>query len=45
MGDAQALTGADGMASVTAPEVPSTLGLTAERAGLVRSFPVKVIAR
>jgi hypothetical protein len=45
MGDAQALTGADGTASVTAPEVPSALGLTAERAGLVRSFPVRVIAR
>ena len=45
LGGAQALTGADGVASVTAPEVPSAVRLTAERAGLVRSFPVRVIAR
>jgi hypothetical protein len=45
LGGAQALTGADGVASLTAPEVPSALPLTAARAGLVRSFPVRVIAR
>jgi hypothetical protein len=45
LGDTQALTGADGVASVTAPARTGAVRLTAERAGLVRSFPVRVIAR
>jgi hypothetical protein len=40
---AQALTGADGVAVVTAPAAPGRVRLTAERAGLVRSFPVRVV--
>ena len=43
LGGAQALTGADGVAVVTAPATPGRLRLTAERTGLVRSFPVRVV--
>jgi hypothetical protein len=43
LGAAQAVTGADGVAVVTAPASPGALRLTAERAGLVRSFPVRVV--
>ena len=42
LGGAQALTGADGVAVVTAPPAPARVRLTAERAGLVRSFPERV---
>jgi hypothetical protein len=42
MGEAQALTGADGVATVIAPATPGTRRLTAERDGMVRSFPRRV---
>jgi hypothetical protein len=43
LGGAQALTGADGVAVVTAPAAPQTLRATAEHAGMVRSFPERVV--
>jgi hypothetical protein len=43
LGGAQALTGADGVAVVTAPAAPGTLRATAEHAGMVRSFPERVV--
>jgi hypothetical protein len=43
LGGAQALTGADGVATVTAPAEPGPLALTAERHGMVRSFPRRVV--
>ena len=41
-GGAQALTGADGVATVTVPAGPAAVRVTAERDGMVRSFPVRV---
>jgi hypothetical protein len=41
-GGAQALTGADGVATVTVPAGSSAVRVTAERDGMVRSFPVRV---
>ena len=44
LGGAQALTGADGVATVTAPAgAGPPCGVTAERDGMVRSFPVRVV--
>jgi hypothetical protein len=43
LGAAQALTGADGVATVTAPAA-GVLRVTAEHAGMVRSFPERVVA-
>ena len=43
LGGTQALTGADGMAVVTAPSVPGVLRATAEHDGMVRSFPERVV--
>ena len=43
LGGAQALTGADGVAVVTAPGAPARCALTAEHAGMVRSFPERVV--
>jgi hypothetical protein len=43
LGGAQALTGADGVAVLTAPAAPGTLRAIAERAGMVRSFPERVV--
>jgi hypothetical protein len=43
LGGAQALTGADGVVVVTAPAAAGRVRLTAEHAGLVRSFPVRVV--
>ena len=41
-GAAQALTGADGVATVTLPAGSAAVQVTAERDGMVRSFPVRV---
>jgi hypothetical protein len=41
-GGAQALTGADGVATVTVPAGSAAVRVTAERDGMVRSFPVRV---
>jgi hypothetical protein len=43
LGGARALTGADGVATVTAPAGSGRARLTAERDGMVRSFPVRVV--
>jgi hypothetical protein len=43
LGAAQALTGADGVATVVAPAAPGILRATAEHAGMVRSFPERVV--
>ena len=43
LGAAQALTGADGVATVTGPGSAGALRLTAERDGMVRSFPRRVM--
>ena len=43
LGGAQALTGADGVAMVTAPGAPGALRATAEHDGMVRSFPERVV--
>jgi hypothetical protein len=39
LGDASAVTGPDGVATVVAPAAPGKLALDATKAGLVRSFP------
>jgi hypothetical protein len=43
LGSASALTGADGAAVLTAPATPGALRATAEHAGMVRSFPERVV--
>ncbi len=43
LGGAQALTGADGVATVAAPAARGAVRVTAERAGMVRSFPARVV--
>ena len=43
LGGGQALTGADGVAVVTAPAAPGVLRATAEHDGMVRSFPERVV--
>ena len=43
LGGAQALTGDDGVATVTAPAAAGALRATAERVGMVRSFPERVV--
>ena len=43
LGAAQALTGADGVATVTAPAARGAVRATAERDGMVRSFPAGVV--
>ncbi|MEO8687548.1 MAG: hypothetical protein ABI611_04935 [Solirubrobacteraceae bacterium] len=43
LGAAQALTGADGVATVAAPAAPGALRATAEHDGMVRSFPERVV--
>jgi hypothetical protein len=43
LGGAQAQTGADGVATVTAPAGSGAVALTAERDGMVRSFPRRVV--
>ena len=46
LGGAQAPTGADGVATVTVPAARGRRAAsTAERAGMVRSFPVRVAVR
>jgi hypothetical protein len=42
LGAATALTGADGVATVTAPAEPDKVRVIAERDGMVRSFPARV---
>jgi hypothetical protein len=39
LGDASAVTGPDGVATITAPAAPGALALEASKPGLVRSFP------
>jgi hypothetical protein len=43
LGGAQALTGPDGFAVVTAPAVPGVVRAIAEYDGMVRSFPERVV--
>jgi hypothetical protein len=43
LGGAQALTGGDGVATVTAPAAAGVLRATAEHDGMVRSFPERVV--
>jgi hypothetical protein len=43
LGSASALTGPDGAAVLTAPATPGALRATAEHAGMVRSFPERVV--
>jgi hypothetical protein len=43
LGGAEAVTGADGVAVVTAPASAGARRLTAERAGMVRAFPRRVV--
>ena len=43
LGDAQALTGADGVATVPAPTAAGRVRAIAEHAGMVRSFPEEVV--
>ena len=43
LGGAQALTGADGVATLVAPAGSGAQRVTAERAGMVRSFPARVV--
>ena len=43
LGAARALTGADGVATVSAPAAPGAVRASAERDGMVRSFPARVV--